>query len=67
MTSRIVKDEEANMGWYISQAYCYQKDCPVRTEKEPWPRSDSVEKDGKCVCEHCGKEMTWTFSADDFA
>lgn len=69
MTSRYVKDREANNGGYISSAYCYNSDCPVRTKKEPWPRSDgeySKEKE-TTVCKHCGEEMTWTFSASDFA
>jgi len=67
MTSRLIKDVEANRGYYISNAYCYEKDCPARTEKQPWPHSEGVSKGNKTVCKHCGKAMTWTFSADDFA
>jgi len=69
MTSRIVEDPEARDGWYISQAYCYKDKCPARTEKEPWPHSDSVysERKKKMVCKHCGEEMTWTFPASAFA
>ena len=67
MTLRIVSDKEANLGYYLSTAYCYNSDCPARTEKQPWPHSDGIAKDRKTVCKHCGKEMTWTFPTEAFA
>lgn len=62
----------------IPQYYCYADDCPVRTEKEPWPRDDwhmgyvgRVSKKGNkyrqraAVCDHCGKEMSRVASLFD--
>jgi hypothetical protein len=62
----------------VSDEYCYNDKCPARTEKEPWPRSDCkngwvkvISRNGKSykkralVCNHCGQEMTATFSMFD--
>ena len=59
------------------RAYCYNANCPPRTPKEPWPRSDGevgyvkvISRNGKqyyrklYVCKHCGKRMS--FVSDNF-
>lgn len=67
MASRIVKHKDAINGYYISRGYCYEPDCPARTEKEPWPHSDEeINREGKSVCKHCGRKLTWTFPAEAF-
>ena len=72
-------DKEERVSYWIHY-YCYNKKCPVRTEKEPWTRSDGELKWVKVkskkgnwykrrlnVCRHCGKVMTGTVSANTFA
>jgi len=78
MTKEIKKDKE--IGVYTVTYYCYNAKCPIRTKKEPWPRSDGIKKWIKkiskkgnmyrkkiWVCEYCGKEMNGTFDANVFA
>lgn len=63
------------VGKHIRTYYCYDDKCPVRTEKEPWPRSDgkkdvvlTMSRKGNLYnrtiyrCVHCGEEMTRTSS-----
>ena len=45
--------------------YCYSSECPVRTKKEPWPRSDIDPNKKRATCFHCGKKMTVVASAKD--
>lgn len=55
----------------LSDRYCYNAYCSVRTKEKPWPRSDAVYKyvnvvsrQGNAyrrkmlVCVHCGGEMS---------
>lgn len=59
--------------------YCYNPKCPVRTSKEPWPRSDGEIKNTKIIskkgnmyyakrmiCKHCGGIMHKTRDLSDF-
>lgn len=70
----------ANNGNYYVTYYCYGTNCPARTDKEPWPHSNGhlkqielISKKGnkykrkRWHCDHCGKEMSGTVNANDFA
>ena len=78
LTEELIKKAKVGDRMTIHNAYCYSSDCPVRTKKEPWPRSNAVLKWVKriskkgneyrrkvWVCEHCGYKMQFTFSMFD--
>lgn len=62
----------------LYNCYCYSDICPVRTKKEPWPRSDGIYKYIKTlskkgnvyyrktlVCVHCGNKMRFVGNGFD--
>lgn len=80
MSIALKYNENSTNGYYLVTYYCYDNNCPVRTEKKPWPRSDGqlkwvdcISKKGttyrrkKMVCVHCNKQMSGSVSASDFA
>lgn len=57
---------ELDFNWInVRQCYCYNSNCPSRTEEKPYPYGCLSMNGEKVDCCYCGEEMTIVANTSD--